>query len=67
MFRGKTNSGMGTENFAVPLCLWQKAAFLSSSSGPLTGRTNSGTGGGREERDSLRLRIAQLHHERWKE
>ena len=47
------------DSFAVPLCLWQRAAFLS----PPPGSVASDGGGG--ERDSLRLRIAQLKHEHW--
>ena len=50
------------DNFALPLCLWQRAAFLSPSSS-----SSSTRGGGQRERDSLRLRIAQLDHEYWKE
>ena len=48
------------DGFAVPLCLWQRAAFLS----PAPGDADADGGG---ERDSLRLRIAQLKHEHWRE
>ena len=53
-------------SFAVPLCLWQRAAFLyppSSASGNVTSCSGEA---GRSERDSLRLRIAQLNHEYWR-
>lgn len=53
------------DSFALPLCLWQRAAFLSPSSS--SSSSSSARGGGQRERDSLRLRIAQLDHEYWKE
>ena len=48
------------DDFAIPLCLWQRAAFLS----PIPGDADTDGGG---ERDSLRLCIAQLKHEQWRE
>ena len=65
--------GRTADSFAIPLCLWQRAEFLcppssSGSSTAATSRSCSGEGGGgKGERDSLRLRIAQLHHEYWRE
>ena len=58
------------ESFAIPLCLWQRAAFLSPSPfSPVTSTSSivKGNEGGREERDSLRLRLAQLRHEHSRE
>ena len=56
------------DSFAVPLCLWQRAAFLSppSSSGS-SAAAGEPEASSRGERDSLRLRIAQLKHEYWRE
>ena len=51
------------ESSAVPLCLWQRAAFLS----PTFSTSSSREGGWREESDSVRLRLAQLDHEYWRE
>ena len=51
------------DSFAVPLCLWQRTACLSSP--PFGSSTNSN--GEEGVKDSLRLRLAQLNHEFWKE
>ncbi|CAI7993261.1 hypothetical protein GBAR_LOCUS1235, partial [Geodia barretti] len=58
------------DSFTVPLCLWQRAAFLSSAPGPSTSGSRAaggGPGSSGGERDSLRLRIAQLKHEYWRD
>ena len=50
------------DSFALPLRLWQRATFLSPPSSSARGQ-----GEGRGARDAVRLRIAQLDYEYWKQ